>query len=488
MAIIIRTDQLDRKASTGNLREWAYNGLDCAVTLEIVNELRPLLDNISGGTYGFSRALQAPVLEMSMRGLRVDLERRDRVLGELLADIERMANDLDEIIRDGIGTSVSWRSPKQLMELLYGVLKLPPVRKKNANGAMAPTVNRDALERLQTNYLLAEPICTRLLLLRDLDKQRQFLVSDLDTDGRIRTSINIAGTNTGRLSCSISDLGTGANLQTVDSRLRSIFIADEGMEFINVDIEQGDSRNVGAICWNTFLASHGPEFAGAYLDACESGDLHSTVSRMVWPDKEPAIIYYRQDSYRQISKKLGHGTVYFGTPRTMAKHSKVDVLVINEFQANFFEKFPAIGVYDKADHHTDCWHNRVRRALSSGGQITTMLGRRRYFYGHPKDDETVRAAIAYEPQSLTADEIDTGMLALWRANIVQLMLQVHDSLLLQGPRGRSAETVPKVLDCLRVRFDLVGGRTFNVAHGVKIGLNWGDFASDNPLGIAKWHA
>src|SRR5690606_41943322 len=63
--------------------------------------------------------------------------------------------------------------------------------------------------------------------------------------------------------------------------------------------------------------------------------------------------------------------------------------------------------------------------------ISTLLGRRRFFFGRHTDDETIRAAIAYEPQSLTADEIDAGIIRIWRANRVQVLLQVHDSLLIQ---------------------------------------------------------
>lgn len=497
MARIINTGNLTRHTKlTQNENDHIYNGLDACVTLEVLEALLPQLDNISSGTYNFSLDLQAPVLEMSMRGLRVDQYRRNEVLSLYQDQIARIARNLDRLIQEGIGTSCSWRSPKQLKDLLYGVMQLNPVRKRNANGQMVPTTNREALERL-SNYLHAEPICRHLLALRDLDKKRQFLETGIDPDGRMRTSFNIAGTVTGRLASAMSDFGTGTNLMNVDRELRSVFVADPGMKFGNLDLEQADARNVGAICWNMFVESHGEAFAGAYLDACESGDLHTRVCKSAWtnldwgddPSKWRAIadqIAYRGDSYRDLSKKLGHGTNFYGLPPTMARHTKVDRALIEDFQRRYFAEFECIGAYNKKDHTLDNWHNRVRKQINSAQQITTLLGRRRFFFGRPNDDETLRAAIAYEPQSLTADEIDLGILRLWRANKVQLLVQVHDSILFQYREEDEDEVIPWALDALRTTIPLARGREFTVPTEAKVGWNWGDVSEENPDGLKKW--
>lgn len=500
MARIIQTGDLTVEKLAGMTaldRECIYNGLDAAVTLEVMNKLLPQFDNTSMGTYTFSRELQGPILEMTVRGLLVDQQKRWQVLSSVREGIGKLSENLDHIIRDGIGTSASWRSPAQLMTLLYDVLGLPAKKKRGPHG-MVRTVNREALEHLSANYLLAEPICVHLLALRDLDKKRQLLETGIDTDGRMRTNFNIAGTNTGRLASAISDFGTGTNLQNIDRELRSIFIADLGYKFANLDLEQADARNVGAICWNHFIQSHGEAFAGAYLDACEGGDLHTTVCRMAWNDLEwgadPAAfrgvadqIAYRSLSYRDLAKKLGHGTNYYGSPRTMARHTKVNSRTIEEFQRNYFAAFPAIGSFDRKDHTKPNWHNRVRRALREDSYLTTLLGRRRYFFGRWNDDETLRGAIAYEPQSLTADEIDTGLLRLFRARRVQLLVQVHDSVLIQFSEEQEDEIVPWALDALRTHIALEKDRDFVVPTEAKVGWNWADASSDNKDGLIKWH-
>lgn len=490
-----------------NTREWVYNALDCCVTFEVRNELRQVLDPGTQKTYDFSLALQAPVLDMSMRGILIDEKNRQETLGKFQLQIQRLEMQLTRLAGEGLGLDlpapvfdkktgkwkVWWRSIPRLKNLFYDVLGLTPIRKRNAQGKMAPTINREALEKLSVNFY-AEPFCNHLLALRDLDKKRSFLETEIDTDGRFRSNYNIAGTKTGRLASAVSDFGTGSNGQNIDRDLRYTFVADPGYVFVNLDGEQADARNVGAICWNLFHDKYGPEFAGAYLDACESGDLHTTVCKMAWRDllwgDDPNgwravadAIAYRQDSYRQLAKKLGHGTNYYGQPRTMAKHTKVETAIITEFQDRYFEAFPAIKL----------WHQWVREQLQSVSYLTTLFGRRRAFFGRAFEDETLREAIAYDPQSSTADEIDIGMLAMWRGAKrwdAQLLAQVHDSTLWQVPVDNVNEFVPWALKTKRVPVQLVAGREFAVPIEAKVGFNWGDWSpgaeNENPDGLRKW--
>lgn len=491
MARIVQTADLTPDAPLSkNHQNWIYNGLDCMVTLEVLNELLPMLDNTTANTYNFARDLQGPVLEMTTRGIKVDKDRRQSVLRKYKHDLMMIGGQLDAIVEDGIGIKgFNWKSPAQLKKLFYEVFGFKPILKRNANGEMAPTVNRDALEKLSA-YFLAEPICLRLLLLRDIDKKRTFLETQLDPDGRIRTNLNIAGTNTGRLASSMSVFGTGTNLQNVDRELRSVFIADDGYVFVNFDLEQADARNVGALCWDIFVESHGEKFAGAYLDMCEGGDLHTQVARMVWPSlawgDDPAgwravadQLFYRQDSYRQMAKKLGHGTNYYGTPATMAKHTKVDRSLVEDFQRGYFKALPCIPE----------WHKWTREQLQEFGYLIHLFGRRRGFFGRADQDATLREAIAYSPQGMTAEEINIAILRLFNMNICQLLIQVHDSELTQIREDRAEKDIPVMLAAMPVSLELKKGRTFTVPVEAKWGWNWADRdkeGTENPDGLVKW--
>lgn len=491
MARIIDTSTLNPyQALSANDEEWVYNGLDCCVTAEIKSVLSTHLDQSSQSIYSFSRALQAPIMEMQLRGMLVDQGRRSEVLSIYKHQSAGIEKNLQTILREGVGIpDLNWNSPSQLSNLFYGVLGLKPILKRNANGVMAPTTNREALEKLEV-YFVAEPICKHILALRDLAKKISFLEVGIDPDGRMRTSYNIAGTTTGRLSSSTSDFGTGTNQQNIDRELRSVFISDPGYKFCNIDLEQGDSRNLGALCWERFVETHGEVFAGSYLDACESGDLHTTVSRMArphlpWTDDPIAnraiadTKYYRNDSYRDLDKKLGHGSNYIGQPATMAKHAKVPVSEVVTFQTNYFNAFKCIPAY----------HEYVKQELKNNASLTTLFDRRRFFFGRPDDMATIREAVAYCPQSMTADAIDTGMLTLWRLkrNIIQLLCQVHDSILFQYPEYLEDEIIPWAKKAILVRHILRRGREFVVAAEPKVGWNWGEFNEDkNPDGLIKW--
>jgi DNA polymerase I-like protein with 3'-5' exonuclease and polymerase domains len=499
-----------------------YNGLDVCVTAEIYNVLKSqLLADTEGvqTTYRSALAKLAPIMEMSLRGTLIDEESRQATMKDLEKILSRLDSQFQQIIIEVIGYNMNWRSPVQLKYLFYDVLKIKPVKKRNQKGQYVPTVNKEALEQFQI-YLYAAPLARFILLMRDLHKQISFLRTEIDRDQRIRTTYNIAGTNTGRLASSMSEFGTGTNMQNVNRKLRSVFHADRDMYMLNVDLEQADGRNVGAICFNLFidmsreqvyelakddprLASFvkdgawvgpiGYDLAAAYLDACEGGDLHTTVCKMVWPDallgqEWPSdeslwkkfcdgIIAHGQDSFRQLSKKGGHGTNYYGTPRTMSKHLHVPTVLITNFQNSYFTQFPAIPL----------WHNWVIREIREHGTITTLFGRRRMFFGRGNDASTYRKAIAYEPQSMTGEQIDRGLLQIWRAfPQVNLLNQVHDSILIQQPFNRSTELTPKILEAMTVSLPLKHGRVFTMPLDSAGGWNWGYADKGNSSGLKGW--
>jgi len=456
-------------------REYCYNGLDCAVTYEVFDVLHPQLDNHTSFTYRFSKELQGPVLEMRLRGVLVDRQRRLEVLERYHEQLDQLEVQLERIVREGLGmVGFNWRSNDNLRELFYARLRLPPIRRRGSI-----TVDRDALERME-EYLIARPILSHLTTMRDIAKKISVLKTEVDPDSRIRSSYNIGGTNTGRLSSSLSEFGTGGNLQNIEDLLRSVLIADPRMKMAYFDAEQGESRVVGAIEYVLFRDNK-------YLDACESDDLHTTVAKLVWPklawsgdpeaDKELAEQpYYRHYSRRFMCKKIGHGTNYGGQPGTLAQQAKVDIELIQEFQPIYFRAFPS---------HLR-WHAHVEREIMETGTIISLTGRKRQFWGRRNDPATLREAIAYDPQGSLADIVNTGMLQLWRSHSCQLLMQVHDAVVVQYPEEVEDEIIPKILAALRYPVR-IGDRDLIIPYGVKVGWNFGEYnEQNNPSGLRSY--
>lgn len=471
------------------LRDWWYNSLDCAVTKEIFDKLKSLPNQVES-VYTFGRALQAPALAMMLRGMLIDPFYRQKNIERLEKEEAKLQGMLDQIGYAVWDLPINPRSPTQLKTLFYETLKLP-TQYKFEKGVRKISTDREALEKLST-YYIAEPIINLILEIRDRSKKLGVLKTGIDPDGRMRCSYNVTGTETGRWSSSKNVWGRGTNLQNITGELRRMFIADPGYKLVYVDLEQAESRAVGFLCHELF----GDD---SYLDACESGDLHTLVCKLVWrnlpwtgdlkKDKEIAEQpFYRIFSYRDMSKRGGHGTNYYGKPPTMSKHLKVAKELIESFQNSYFGAFP--GIRD--------WHKWTSAELMKSAVLTTPLGRRRIFFSRPNDDATLRQAIAYTPQSFIGDLLNYIMYLVWeRFPQAQLLLQVHDCIVLQIPEDQENELVPLILETTRVPIKSSRGRTMIIPGDAKVGWNWAVYAdakdvaagrapSVNPDGLAKW--
>src|SRR5882762_6190167 len=131
MAKIIRTDLVQ----PGDLSKWeedqVYNGIDVLATLQVHECQAPQLDPVTSATYDFSRALQAPALEMGLRGVRIDQHRKNEVIDDFHDKIEMLQRNLERIVLEGVGLPhFNWRSNQDLQTLFYGRLGIPTIRKQ----------------------------------------------------------------------------------------------------------------------------------------------------------------------------------------------------------------------------------------------------------------------------------------------------------------------------------------------------------------------
>ena len=163
----------------------------------------------------------------------------------------------------------------------------------------------------------------------------------------------------------------------------------------------------------------------------------------------------------------------------MARHLKVKTRVVEEFQRNYFGAYPGIPQY----------HRWVSQELGVNQKLTSIFGRTRHFFGRASDDTTLREAIAYSPQSATADRMNLILWRLWKymGHKIQLLLQVHDAVYFQFPESlNEEETINEALSHFAIPIT-AGTRTLLVPGEAKSGWNWGNWdATCNPLGLKKF--
>src|SRR6516225_8057596 len=102
MARIIKSHE----TNFGELDDWTasqiYNAIDCCVTREVLDVIKPQLDEHTSATYDFERELQGPILEMRLRGVAIDIDRRDAVIEEYADTIDRLEAQLYRIVGEGL--------------------------------------------------------------------------------------------------------------------------------------------------------------------------------------------------------------------------------------------------------------------------------------------------------------------------------------------------------------------------------------------------
>lgn len=480
-----------------------YCGLDCCLTLEIFETLSTQFPQ-PPQIYSFERALQAPYLEIMQRGFLVDELGRRQAAEGLRLRIQQLSALLNELSLAAAGHLLNPNSPKQLQDLFFNSMKLPEVW-LSQKGVRRLSTNREALEKLDA-YLYARPFVSTILRIRDLTKQLQVFEQEIDPDHRFRTSYNIAGTETGRPSSSTNAFGTGGNAQNISPTLRYVFTSDPGWKLCVIDLEQVEARDVGFFVGCLFGD-------WKFLDNCESGDLHTNNSKLVWPGlpwtgdpkADRALAdrnFYRDFSYRDMSKRGGHLSNYYGTAWTMSRSLKIPLPVAEEFQARYVRGDQKRGI-EPAFPAIAQWWQWTAQQLQTTHQLLTPFGRRRHFFGRPGDDTTLREGIAFLPQSTTADRMNLGLWRVWKKmSQVQLLAQTYDSITFQFREdAEESQIVQQALELIRVELRAPSGRKYVVPGEAKVGWNWGAFVSPeearaarlagkflraNPGGLVKW--
>jgi uracil-DNA glycosylase len=189
---------------------WNYNGKDCCKTWEIAEVLhKVLIKEDMERQYSFILQMWARTLRCMLKGVRINQKARSEVAGQLMEAIAVR----EQAIHDIVGFPLNVGSSPQMQEFFYNDLKAPLQRNKKTK---RPSCDDEALSKIAKHQPLLAPLINLISEKRSLGVfLSTFCLMPLDTDGRMRTSYNVGGTETFRFSSSENAFGSGGNLQNI---------------------------------------------------------------------------------------------------------------------------------------------------------------------------------------------------------------------------------------------------------------------------------
>lgn len=387
------------------------------------------------------------------RGIKVDSARLKTLSKKLHAE----RDTIERAIWDLAGREFNVSSPKQLGEVLFDEMQISTKGlKKTAGGARS--TRESELAKLKD----AHPIVGKILEYRELQKLLSTYIDTipnmLGEDGRLRTTLNQAGTTTGRMS------SNNPNLQNIPARegtgleIRRAFVPEKGHTFAAFDYSQIEIRVLAVLAQD-------PELIRIFN---EGKDVHASVAAHVFGVKESDVT----KDMRRKAKVINFGIIYGMGVNALRENLGGTREEAQQFYDAYFKNFPAIGEY----------FERVIRDARKKGYTETYFGRRRSFEQIRSHIPYIRAgaermAMNAPVQGTAADIIKIAMRkaeeALAQEGLTEhahLLLQIHDELLYEVEDAALDRVLPIVQGAMESAVEFPIPLQVNVATGP----TWGD--------------
>jgi DNA polymerase-1 len=265
--------------------------------------------------------------------------------------------------------------------------------------------------------------------------------------GRAYPTFLLHGTVTGRLAC------RNPNLQNVprSSKIRRLFIPEEGNVFIQADYAQAELRVIAALAEDEYLQG--------IFNA--DRDLHSEVAtRFYGPN-------FTKDQ-RVRAKAVVFGLAYGREAYSLAQEYGIPVSEAQRYLDTFFEAIPSVVAW-RADLE--------RRVLQNSESLQTRFGRKRRFWLITKENqrEVVKEAYNFMPQSIASDLTLLSLVQIRKAlPEIKVRLPVHDSILAECPQEYASEAVSEMARIMQSMAVTTFTNYVKFPCDTQIGSSWGD--------------
>jgi len=425
---------------------------DAAGCAEAIWNLRPALEaelrqqGMDKLYYEIELPLCPVLYRMEKEGIAID-EAQLRQFGEMLT---QRIDDCETLIYGYSEGPFNINSTKQLGELLFEKLGLPPVKKTKTGYS----TNADVLEKLKNKHPIIPAIMDYRMLTKLKSTYADGLMKVICPDGRIRTTFQNLVTATGRLS------STEPNLQNIPVRtdlgaeIRKMFVPRPGCVLVDADYSQIELRVLAHIAGDAVMQS-----------AFKSGlDIHSVTASQVFGVPAESVTPLQ----RRHAKAVNFGIVYGISEFSLAEDIGVSRYEAKAYIDSYLANYPGVRDYMK----------QVVSNARESGYTATMYGRKRYIPELKSSNFNIRSsaeriALNTPIQGTAADLIKLAMIRVDKVLREQypearLLLQVHDELIVECP-----ETIASaVAELVSREMEQVAALNVPLTAEAKIGKSW----------------
>ena len=341
---------------------------------------------------------------------------------ELVRYSEMLGARVDELtqeIYEEAGEEFNINSPKQLGAILFEKMKLPGGKKTKTGYSTAA----DVLEKLAPDYKIVANILEYRTYSKLKSTYADGLQTNIESDGKIRTTFNQTITATGRLSSTDPNLQNIPMREDLGRRIRKCFYPAEGCVFVDADYSQIELRVLAHMSGDEKLIE-------AYREA---KDIHRTTASQVFHVPFDEVT----DQMRRNAKAVNFGIVYgissFGLSQGLSSSRNEAQDYINDY----FHTYPKIKAF----------LDRLVRNAREKGYAESLFGRRRPVPELKSSNFMQRSfgervAMNSPIQGTAADIIKIAMIRVFnrlRKEGMQskLILQIHDELLIEAPNDEA---------------------------------------------------
>ncbi len=317
-------------------------------------------------------------------------------------------------------------STVQLRSLLFDHLGLQPTGKKTGTGANS--TDAEVLGELKSQ----SEVPGLILDIRQRSKIKNTyldkIIPQLDRDSRLRTSFNLHGTTSGRLSSSGK-----LNMQQLprdNPAVKGCIKAAEGHKIVAMDLTTAEVYVAAVLAEDKAL-----------MDVFRSGgNFHSSIAKTVFRlpcEVEDVAEYYT--TQRQAAKAVTFGIMYGAGPKKISEQVTKD-------SGKYFSQQEAKEVIDdyfQSFHKLKLWINNNHKFIEQNGFVYSFFGRKRRLPNVKSSDagvksHSIRSGLNFLVQSAASDINLLGAIDM-HADIqaskmkARIFALVHDSILAEVP-------------------------------------------------------